>query len=154
MADLAELEARIRILEDIEAIKKLKAKYFRCANAKLKDKKVWDELTQCFSEDAVMEYPGFGRIQGTESIIQSLKQHAARFSITIHEGHDPEIDVVSDTTARATWGLHFYAIDAKSNTAVRMWALYDDKYIKEKGKWKIKNTKSVDIFSESLKREG
>jgi len=35
VADLAELEAKIRVLQDIEAIKKLKARYWRCIDKKL-----------------------------------------------------------------------------------------------------------------------
>jgi len=51
MADLAELEARIRRLEDIEAIRRLKYKYFRCLDSKL-----WDEFAECFTEDATTSY--------------------------------------------------------------------------------------------------
>ena len=45
MADLAELEARIRLQEDMEHIRMLKAKYWRCL-----DRKLWDELTEVFAE--------------------------------------------------------------------------------------------------------
>ena len=46
MTELRDLEARIRALEDIEAIKRLKHKYFRCI-----DKGLWDEIGNCFAED-------------------------------------------------------------------------------------------------------
>jgi hypothetical protein len=51
MAEPAEMEKRIRVLEEIEAIKKLKAKYFRCV-----DKKLWDEMEELWVEDAVADY--------------------------------------------------------------------------------------------------
>lgn len=149
MAKWGDLEARIQVLEDLEAIRKLKAKYWRSGN-----KKLWDELVQCFSEDAVMEYPRVGRFQGAEAILRSLREHASQYPTAIHLGHDPDIDVVSDTAARGTWELHFYAIDAGADTAAQMWGLYEDEYLKEKGEWKIKNTKFVDIFRESFRRKG
>ena len=43
-----ELQKRIRILEDIEAIRNLKARYCRC-----NDKKQWDGLADCFAKDAM-----------------------------------------------------------------------------------------------------
>jgi hypothetical protein len=51
MADLAELEARIKRLEDIEAIKRLRHKYFRCLDGKL-----WDQMEDCFAEDVKTSY--------------------------------------------------------------------------------------------------
>ena len=47
MSDLAALEKRIQALEDIEAIKRLKYKYWRCL-----DTKSWDEMEECFVDDA------------------------------------------------------------------------------------------------------
>ena len=44
MATLEELEARVRALEDVEAIRQLKYRYFRCL-----DLKRWDELGACFT---------------------------------------------------------------------------------------------------------
>ena len=40
-------------LQEIEAIKRLKYKYMRCI-----DEKRWDELAECFAEDATVSYSG------------------------------------------------------------------------------------------------
>ena len=45
MTDMAELAVRIQILEDIEAIRQLKAKYWRCV-----DKKLWEEREEVYAE--------------------------------------------------------------------------------------------------------
>ena len=37
--------------EEIEAIKQLKYKYVRCVDCKM-----WDDLAECFTEDAVTNY--------------------------------------------------------------------------------------------------
>ena len=47
MTELEELKARVRILEDIESIRRLRNKYFRCLDGKL-----WDEIAECFTEFA------------------------------------------------------------------------------------------------------
>ena len=44
--DLADLQETVRILNHIEDIKKLKAKYLRCIDGKL-----WDELSEVFREE-------------------------------------------------------------------------------------------------------
>jgi len=38
-------------LQELEAIKRLKYKYFRCI-----DEKLWDEMRSCFIEDATCSY--------------------------------------------------------------------------------------------------
>ena len=47
MERTSELERRIQALEDVEAIKRLKHRYWRCLDLKL-----WDELAGCFAPDA------------------------------------------------------------------------------------------------------
>ncbi|MBN2099971.1 MAG: nuclear transport factor 2 family protein, partial [Dehalococcoidia bacterium] len=46
-----DIEARVRRLEDIEAIKKLKARYWRCV-----DRKLWAEMAEVFTEEATADY--------------------------------------------------------------------------------------------------
>jgi bile-acid 7alpha-dehydratase len=77
MADLSDLEKRIRVMEDIEAIKKLKAKYFRCV-----DKKLWEEMEAVLTEDAVADYGmGIELLQGRKAIIEFLKKNLDRDSM-------------------------------------------------------------------------
>jgi len=47
MAGPQDLESRIRALEDVEAIKRMKHKYFRCVDLQL-----WDQLRDCFVPEA------------------------------------------------------------------------------------------------------
>ena len=44
---LEELEKRLRVLEDIEAIKQLHRKYVFCLSSR-----AWDDLLDCFADDA------------------------------------------------------------------------------------------------------
>jgi len=150
MSDLAELEARVKVLEDIEAIKRLKYRYFRCL-----DKGQWEELAECFTEDAVTSYSG-GKysFQGVEDIIGFLKRGLGADHIAaIHHGHHPEIDISGGTTATGTWALYGYRIDTRHQHAFRHGALYHDEYVKEGGRWKIKSTGYVNILEELWQRD-
>jgi hypothetical protein len=82
VAQPTDLETRIRVLEDIEAIKKMKSKYLRC-----NDKKLWDEIGVCFTEDAVADYGPKTKLQGREAIVQYLKGSLGQDSvIRVHQG--------------------------------------------------------------------
>ena len=124
-------------LADIEAIKRLKYKYLRCVDCKL-----WDELAECFSEDATTSYAD-GRYtpQGTDEIMGFLQKFVGLpTTLCMHRGHHPEIEITSETTAKATWALQDYVIDLKRNTSVFGAGFYNDEYVKVNGEWKIKHT--------------
>ena len=139
----SELEARIRVLEDTEAIKKLKAKYWRCV-----DRKLWNELEDVFAEDATADYGPNMQFQGRKAILQFLKDSMGRDSIiSTHNGHNPEIEITSDTSARGVWVLNNYMV-IDPNTRLREWAYYEDEYVKEKGQWRKKSTKLTNVLQE------
>lgn len=143
MAELADLETQIRVLADIEEIKKLKAKYWRCI-----DKKLWDELEDCFVEDAIADYGKNLNFQGRNAIIQFLKDNLGGDSvITVHQGHNPEIEITSDTTARGIWALHDYLV-FQPNITINGWGHYEDEYVKQNGEWKKRSIKETRLREE------
>ena len=143
MAEYTDLETRIRVLEDIEAIRKLKAKYFRCL-----DKRLWDEMADCFTEDAAADFGPDMQFQGRTAILQFLKQIILDSFLEVHQGHNAEIDIASDTTAYGIWELFNYLIHQESNSRLLLGSFYEDEYVKEHGKWKIRSTKEVYIFKD------
>jgi len=132
-------------LEEIEAIKRLKYKYFRCL-----DSKRWAELAECFTPDASAAYDsGKYSFQGRERILAFLEAALGRASmITLHQGHHPEIELTSPTTATGTWYLEDQVIDAQRNTTLRGAAFYHDEYVKQGGAWKLLSTGYVRTFEE------
>ena len=144
MTDLSELEKRIRVIEDIEAIKKLKAKYFRCV-----DKKLWEEMETVLTEDAVADYGmGIELLQGRKAIMEFLKKNLAPDSmISVHQGHNPEIEITSDTTARGVWVLNDRLI-IQTIATLNGWCYYEDEYVKLNGEWKKKSTKITNMLEE------
>jgi bile-acid 7alpha-dehydratase len=156
MADTKDMEARLKALEhkaavteDIEAIKRLKHKYFRCLDSKL-----WDELAECFVENATTSYTdGKYSFSGVEAIIGfRQKSLGAATVLSMHQGHQAEIDITSDTTAKGIWTSEAGLIITERNVATREVNFYHDEYVKVNGKWKIKHTGYTRLFEEMWDR--
>lgn len=135
-------------LAEIEAIKQLKHKYLRCVDCKL-----WDELAECFIPEATTSFSG-GEFsyQGTDAIITFLREGLNENMISMHQGHQPEIELTSDTTAKGTWALEDYVIITNMNLTLHGAAFYHDEYVKVNGEWKIKSTGYDRIFEEIWNR--
>lgn len=148
MTELEELKARVAALEDIEAIRSLRNKYFRCLDGKL-----WNEMEECFVEDVSASYfNGEINLKGKDALIDFFRQGLSDSLVCIHHGHHPEIERTSDATARGTWGLYNYLIDKTHNRGQRVAGVYQDEYVKQNGTWKIRSIVCNQIFQESWDR--
>jgi len=156
VADLSDLEARVRALEDIEAIKQLKARYWRCL-----DKRLWTEFGTCFTEDATFDVgetplgvPGAPR--GSAEIVQYVKARKERNSATtFHQGQALEIVTMTDTSIKAIWRFHDYIVtkpDSLTTVSLKGGGFYEDEYTKEEGQWKIKSLKVTRLYTETFTR--
>jgi hypothetical protein len=124
-------------LQELEAIKRLKYKYLRCL-----DQKRWDELAECFTEDARSAYSG-GRyaFQGRHAIMEFLKKAMGAPSfLSSHRVHHPEIELTSPTTATGVWALEDTVIETNAQITIRGAAFYTDEYVKVGESWKIRAT--------------
>lgn len=131
-------------LSEIEAIKRLKHRYFRCL-----DRKDWTGLADCFSADATAAYDsGRYSYDGRPAILEFLSGALGSPDvISLHHGHHPEIEV-DGTTATGIWYLEDYLIFASTNTRLRGAAFYEDRYVREAAGWKISHTGYVRSFEE------
>ena len=148
---MTDLERRIRVLEDLEAIKRLKYRYWRHL-----DLKQWDELAACFVADATVCYgDGRYRFTGVEAILRFLRESlgAESGSTTIHHGHHPEIELTGETTARGSWALYNYMFNEQQKRGIRIGAYYDDEYVKVGTEWKLRYVGYTTIFHEEWSRE-
>ena len=75
-------------MDDIEAIRQLKARYFRTM-----DTKDWDAMRQVFTDDVVIDTSEAGGnvAHGADEFMAFL-QEALASAVTVHHGHMPEID--------------------------------------------------------------
>lgn len=138
-------------LHELEAIKRLKYKYMRCI-----DEKLWDEIEECFAQDATCAYGG-GKYaySGRDAILKFLIESMDRKTfLSSHRVHHPEIEFTSDTTATGIWALEDYVIDEENEITIRGAAFYRDKYVKVNGDWKIMHTGYTRTFEEIESRKG
>ncbi len=137
---LEELAARIRRLEDIEALKQLKARYARGCDPTHKV----DFLMSLFTEDAVFDVgKQYGRYEGKPAIRKFLEGADAIIPWALHNVIAPVIEVSDDgRTAKGNWYLLELATMPHPQTgspqAVWIAGTYEDDFVKQDGQWKLK----------------
>ena len=116
----------------MEAIKQLKARYFRYM-----DTKQWDKLKTVFTADLVADFregPGdlcYGRDVYLDMLIGAIGE-----ATTVHHGHTPEITLLSDGTAAGIWAM--YDIVDHPQFLLEGWGHYHEKYQTDSdGNWRI-----------------
>jgi ketosteroid isomerase-like protein len=135
--------------DDVEAIRRLKARYFRTM-----DTKDWDEMRQVFTDDVVvdMSEAGGGIVRGADEFMTFLQQ-ALSGAVTVHQGHMPELDIVSDTTATGTWALNDIVI-WPNGVRLDGYGHYHETYEKGPDGWRIKFSKLTRLHTDFVVPEG
>src|ERR1700737_1179632 len=90
--DSKDLEKRMQLLEDIEAIKTLKYQYCHYCDANYDA----DAVAALYTEDAIWEGGGIGKFEGREAIRTFFKGASKSFKFAIHSVMNPIINVQGD----------------------------------------------------------
>ena len=123
-------------MDDIEAIKQLKARYFRTM-----DTKDWAGMRQVFTDDVVVDTSEAGGnvVQGGDEFMTFL-QGVIGDVVTVHHGHMPEIELTSPTTATGIWSMEDM-LRWPDGSELHGYGHYHETYEKTGGSWRIKSTK-------------
>jgi hypothetical protein len=126
-------------LLDLEEIKQLKARYFRCM-----DTKDWDGYGEVFTRDCRMVVPEADLVlEGRASIVQSISTILDGVR-SVHHGHMPEIQIENANEASGIWAMFDY-VDFGSTDGRRVGVVgyghYFEKYRREEGVWRISETR-------------
>lgn len=151
---LEELEKRLKRLEEIEAIKCLQNEYiFYLLNGQ------WEEIVECFSENAQVHIWRHGRCQGKKEIYRLFTERISKANAG--KGRDahftvmPVINVEGDH-AKGHWMLYIFIADKNTGVVSRfLQGRYDCEYVKENGIWKFSKlvwTNPWPLTEESLPR--
>jgi len=130
----------IERLEAIEAIKQLKARYFRTL-----DTKDWVGFRGVLTDDVEIdttEDAGGEPSVGADVFIPRLLE-AIGEATTVHHGHMPEIELTSPTTAQGIWAMEDM-IRWPSGApigAMHGWGHYFETYRKQPEGWRIATLK-------------
>ena len=135
--DMTALEQRLTRMEDIEAIKQLKAEYCDICD----DDHNPDRITTIFAQDGIWEGAGFGKAQGHAAIRELFKKFQTLISFSQHQVLNPVIKIDGD---RATGIWYFFGPFTfyKNNQAKWLAARYQDDYVKVDGEWKIQHLRA------------
>jgi ketosteroid isomerase-like protein len=131
----ATLEQRLAVLEDIEAIRKLKARY--CAACD--DNHNAETLGTLFAEDATWEASNMGRAVGRAAIQEMLGAvgRSGRIRNSAHHAINPILDVDGDR-ATGHWRLIMLYTANTPDRAVqylRIIGWYREAYVRVRGEW-------------------
>ena len=121
-------------MDDIEAIKQLKARYCR-----LLDTKDWAGYRQLFTDDVTMDTSDSGGavVTGADEFLTFLVA-AIGEAVTVHQCHTPEIDLTSPTEATGTWAMQD-VLRFSDGTELHGYGHYHETYRKDPGDgaWRI-----------------
>ncbi len=122
-------------MDDVEAIKQLKARYFRTM-----DTKDWSAMRAVFTDDVVVDTSssGGGVVAGADDFISFLSGVIGDV-VTVHHGHMPEIEVTSPTTASGIWAMEDM-LRWPDGTELHGYGHYHETYEKHAGTWRITTT--------------
>jgi hypothetical protein len=134
----------------IEDIKALKARYFRGV-----DTKDWALLAEVMTDDITVDYRGTATdpatgvnfapdatgstLQGSTVVIDGLKKSLDGI-VSAHQGYLPEIEILSDTTARGVWAMYDVLRFPAGSPITELFGYghYHETYEKSDGRWRIK----------------
>jgi len=122
-------------MDDIEQIRQLKARYFRTMDAK-----DWDGMRQVFTDDLLMDTTGAGgRVTTSADEFMAILRETLDGTITVHQGHMPEIELTSATTATGIWALNDIVI-WPNGVRLDGYGHYHETYEKGPDGWRIKSS--------------
>ncbi len=121
-------------MDDLAAIKQLKARYFR-----LMDTTQWDAWRDLFTEDAVLQAsPDPDELfRGRDEIVAKVS-HVLRDAVTVHHGHMPEIEIHGDS-ATGVWAMSDFV--EMPQLVLHGWGHYHEEYAREDGRWRIRSSR-------------
>jgi uncharacterized protein (TIGR02246 family) len=136
-------------MDDLEAIRQLKARYFRTM-----DTKDWDGMRDVFTDDVVIDTTGSGGdvVNGADAFIAFLQDVLAD-AVTVHQGHMPEIELTSEATATGTWALHDIVIWS-SGVRLEGYGHYHETYEKGPEGWRISSSRLTRLHTDVRMPEG
>jgi SnoaL-like domain len=130
-------------LLEIEKIKQLKARYLRGL-----DTNDWDTFAGSMAEACLGRYNG-GKLSfdSRDEIVAFMRDNLSGDKvITLHQGHQPEIEIIDESNAKGTWYLQDLVIHLEADIRLYGSAIYKDVYQKVDGEWKITETGYQRVF--------
>jgi uncharacterized protein (TIGR02246 family) len=122
-------------MDDIEAIKQVKARYCRTM-----DTKDWAAMRQVFTDDVTMDTSssGGGVVTGADDFLAFLVGVIGDV-VTVHQCHTPEIQLTSTTTATGVWAMEDM-LRWPDGSEMHGYGHYHETYEALDGDWRISSS--------------
>lgn len=132
----SDLEKRIRRLEDLGDIRRLKSLYCHLVDRGVAgDPQAVAELMGHFVDDSWGEYGDFGKYEGKESLTAFFGAVVpGLLSFTAHRVHNPVIDIEGDR-ARGLWYFEVPCTLREKNMAGWLSGRYEEEFVRRDGRW-------------------
>lgn len=133
---------RVTVADELEAIRRLKARYFRFL-----DTKDWDNFREVFAHDVVGAVDNGVSTNGGDAqtgptwegdVLSTSIRAAIEECTTVHHGHTPEITLTSSTTATGIWAMADI-VDFPNGYTLHGAGHYHETYTKSDGSWRIQS---------------
>lgn len=136
------------MLEDIEEIKKVKAKYCFYLDGYYEDPSTLDSLLEeVFTEDALVDFGPLGSAKGREEIRNYyVNMVYGMLSFSMHMLLNPLIEIENENKATGKWYFLAPSTMKENNMAGWLAGMYNDEYEKKDGKWFIKSQRVKWLF--------
>ncbi|MBW8825632.1 MAG: nuclear transport factor 2 family protein [Acidobacteria bacterium] len=116
--------------DDLEAIRVLKARYFRFV-----DTKQWDEWRALFTDDVAVDLGETGTFDDADTFVAFVRQ-ALEAATTVHHGHMPEIELTGADEATGVWAMADIVLRPGA-PRVMGYGHYHETYRRVDGQWRI-----------------
>lgn len=143
---LAELEERIAVMNDESLVRNLQASYGYYVN-----RRMWDDVTDLFTADGVYEVGGVGVYKGTTGIRKAVgRMGPAGLTHGVLNDRLQFDTVVSFASGRReahVRGMELGLLgDADKGEAYWEVSVYDNRFVKEDGLWKVREMRVFPLF--------
>lgn len=151
--DIGEIAARLRLLEDKEDIRQLKARYLRAC-----DMKQPDVIRDCFLPDEVLiAFEGFPRFTHRDAFVATYEAMACKAGVyDLHHATNWDISLTGPDMAKGLWSLNFRTILLGPRHITRLSVEYEDVYQRRDGRWWIVQSISrvISAITENIDEDG
>ena len=133
-------EARIHRLEQLEAIRRLKARYCRYSD----EPELFDRLPDLFTLDGVLDEPPDDPLVGREAIRASIARYRETHRFSRHYATTPEIEIDGDR-ARGRWQALLISVHDFGEGPQPLWGVgeYREEYRLVDGEWRFARVEAV-----------
>jgi len=132
------LEERLFRLEQDRAIRDLKMRYLRAADAKDPE-----AMRACFTPDAHIAFEGFTEFHDRDAFIETYRRLGCAEGIfDIHQGGTGIVKIAGIHEATGWWPLYFHNINLAAQTLTQLGIEYEDRYSFRDDRWLIAQSRS------------